>query len=149
MDQVTPLSLNNLPEKTYIATTGTIYVNPSSFARSVIDYAGVAEAPERPVYMVDLIYEPSGAALGLRMERVPLTVRPLAQLFGESVTLDPLNQESEEPKHPISDANLWTSFNGALQQLDSIDTVDIEAFLTNRLLDEDPAVTLTVKALLQ
>ena len=145
-----PLVLNNLPPGYYIATMGTIYVNPGAFARSTLDYIETEEEPRRSVNMMELEYTQNGAGLSVSVIKIPLEVRPLAQLFGVSNVSDPLNQVEEVVSSAVvteSPVMTWNSFNEALNQLNQV-AEDPSDYLSQRLESEPPEVIVTVKSLL-
>jgi len=150
LDQ-SPILVNNLPPNCYLATNGTIYINPSSFARSVLDYDDGVADPVRPVYMVELTYTPSGLSLGLATSKIPLLTRPLEQLFGH-VSKDPLNQEGDKETPEVVElpppvTYTWASFSDALAQIDQVGS-DPQEFMVKRLKTETPEVASTVNSLL-
>jgi len=144
LDQ-SPIPFNNLPSGFYLATTGTIYINPASFSRSSLDYTS-EEDSERSVYMVELTYTPSPTGLGLGAVKIPLQTRPITQLFGVSSLEDPLSQDGDDPiiTDPLP---VWTSFNEALTKLEST-SVNPYEYLVTRLQEEPLQVAAAVKTLL-
>ena len=147
LDTTTPLSLNNLPSGGKIATTGTVYLNPASFSRSSLDYKEDLEDPERPVYMLDLLYTPAGNGLSLTPTKVFLETRPITQLFGVS-NVDPLNQDSGVvPEVSVVEQPVWTSFTEALKNLDTTE-VNPAVYLMQRLQEEPSHVASAVNTLI-
>ena len=145
LDQ-SPLLVNNLPPNCWMATQGTIYINPASFARSALDFD---DSNDRPVYMTELTYTPSELYLGLEVHKIPLITRPLDQLFG-GIGEDPLNQNGDSEEVPLvipMAAYTWTNFSDALAQIDQVGN-DPHEFILQRLQSEPLEVAATVNALL-
>ena len=143
-----PPPVKNMPRGLTLATGGTIFINPASFSRSSLDYTDGETEAERPVYMVDLTYTPSGLGLAVNAGMLPLVTRPISQLFAApAVETDPLNQGGVDVV-VVDPIQQWTSFSDALQQLDKTGE-NPEQFLVGRLKDEPPEVISTVKTLLE